>query len=82
MRSLREGHRRASEALAHAESARAAEVSRLKGENELLHERVVESDGLLEQARRELDGTRSILQQMQASRTWKLHLFLDRLRGR
>lgn len=82
LRSLREGHRRASEALAHSESARAAEVSRLKGENELLHERVVESDGLLEQARRELDGTRSILQQMQASRTWRLHLFLDRLRGR
>jgi len=82
LRFLREGHRRASEALARSEAARKSDTARLSAENELLHERTAEYDRLLQEAHVELERTNGILQQIYDSRTWKLHLFLDRLRGR
>ena len=82
LRSLREGHRRATEALARSEALRASETARLQSENELLHERAAEYDRLLREAQVEVERLHGILQQIYVSRTWKLHLFLDRLRGR
>jgi len=79
---LREGHRRASEALQKSEALRQSETSRLTAENELLHERSAEYDRLLQEAQIEVERQFGILQQIYESRTWKLHLFLDRLRGR
>jgi glycosyltransferase involved in cell wall biosynthesis len=79
---LREGHRRASEALQKSEALRQSETSRLTAENELLHERTAEYDRLLEEAQIEVERQFGILQQIYESNTWKLHLFLDRLRGR
>jgi hypothetical protein len=79
---LREGHRRASEALQKSEALRQSETSRLTAENELLHERSAEYDRLLQDAQIEVERQFGILQQIYESKTWKLHLFLDRLRGR
>ncbi len=75
---LREGHRRTSEALVLAQGER----SRLGAENEMLHDRTAEYDRLLQDAQIEVERQYGILQQIYESRTWKLHLFLDRLRGR
>jgi len=82
LRFLREGHRRTSEALERSEALRQSEKSRLTAENELLHERAAEYDRLLQEAQIEVEGQHGILEEIYASRTWKLHLFLDRLRGR
>jgi hypothetical protein len=82
LRSLRAEARRFREALGRAESQRQSETARLRGENELLQERTLESDRLLQDARVEIQRNEEILQQIYASRTWKLHLFLERLRGR
>ena len=75
---LRESQRRAEASLARA----GGEASRLSSENALLHERVAENDRLLQAARAEAGSTDAVLQQIYASRTWKLHLFLEKLRGR
>jgi LmbE family N-acetylglucosaminyl deacetylase/glycosyltransferase involved in cell wall biosynthesis len=65
------------------------ERSRLLAENELVHARVGELFAANETYARELFETRteidrlsSILQQIYGSRTWRLHLLLDRIRGR
>jgi LmbE family N-acetylglucosaminyl deacetylase/glycosyltransferase involved in cell wall biosynthesis len=89
---LREAYRRASEALERSEALRQSEKSRLTAENELLHERTAEYDRLLQrtaeygrllqEAQIEVERQHGILEEIYASRTWKLHLFLDRLRGR
>ncbi len=78
LRHLRESLRRATEALARSEAVRASETSRLRAENELLHERAAEIDHRLEEAQ----AWRATLDQIYRSRTWKLHLLLERLRGR
>jgi len=82
LRGLRESHRRSTEALARSEEQRQRDTARLQGENDLLHERAAENDRLLQAARSEAEQSRGLLQQIYASRTWKLHLFLERLRGR
>jgi chromosome segregation ATPase len=65
------------------------ERSRLLAENELVHARVGELFAANEkyardlfETRTEIDRLSSILQQVYGSRTWKLHLLLDRIRGR
>ena len=78
LRHLRESLRRATEALARSESARASETGRLRTENELLHERAAETERRLEEAQ----VWRATLDRIYRSRTWKLHLLLERLRGR
>jgi LmbE family N-acetylglucosaminyl deacetylase/glycosyltransferase involved in cell wall biosynthesis len=82
LESLREGHRRAVEALARSEAQRQSEGALLRGENELLHERVLEGERLLQNAQAEIERVHGVLQGVYASRTWRLHLFLERLRGR
>jgi LmbE family N-acetylglucosaminyl deacetylase/glycosyltransferase involved in cell wall biosynthesis len=72
LRHLRDSLRRATESLARSESERSSETTRLRTENELLHERAAEIEHRLE----------ATLEQIYRSRTWKLHLFLERLRGR
>jgi chromosome segregation ATPase len=66
-----------------------SERSKLLAENELVHARVGELFATNEKYARELFETRteidrlsSILQQIYGSRTWRLHLLLDRIRGR
>jgi LmbE family N-acetylglucosaminyl deacetylase/glycosyltransferase involved in cell wall biosynthesis len=66
-----------------------AERSQLLAENELVHARVGELFAANEKYSRELFETRtevdrlsSILHQIYGSRTWRLHLLLDRIRGR
>lgn len=63
--------------------------SRLAAENELVHDRLAELFAKNEQYDLQLSGTyaeidrlNSLLHQIYGSRTWKLHLLLDRLRGR
>jgi LmbE family N-acetylglucosaminyl deacetylase/glycosyltransferase involved in cell wall biosynthesis len=65
------------------------ERARLLAENELAHGRIADLyaaneryDRDVSKARAELDRLGGILRQIYASRTWKLHLLLDRLRGR
>ena len=65
------------------------ERSRLLAENELVHARLAELFAANERcsteirdSRAEIDRLGSLLSEIFASRTWKLHLFLDRLRGR
>jgi LmbE family N-acetylglucosaminyl deacetylase/glycosyltransferase involved in cell wall biosynthesis len=89
LRSLREGHRRLSEALARSEKTLLGEKARLTAENELVHARLAEVfakneeyDLLLQRANVEVERLDGILQQIYGSRTWKLHLLLERLRGR
>jgi len=62
---------------------------RLLAENELVHDRLAEVfakneeyDRLLTDTYAEIDRLNAILSQIYASRSWKLHLLLDRLRGR
>ena len=66
-----------------------ADQTRLLAENELVHNRLAELYAANEEYERQLGETRveidrlnGILNQIYVSRTWKLHLFLDRLRGR
>ncbi|HWZ86212.1 MAG TPA: PIG-L family deacetylase [Thermoanaerobaculia bacterium] len=75
---LRESQRRAEASAARSQS----EALRLAAENDVLHERTTEYDRQLQDAGLEVERTRGILGQIYASRTWKLHLFLDKLRGR
>jgi LmbE family N-acetylglucosaminyl deacetylase/glycosyltransferase involved in cell wall biosynthesis len=89
LRFLRESHRRLSENLARSERERQSERARLTAENELLHARLAEVfakneeyDHLVTEAHVEIERLNSLLNQIYASRTWKLHLFLDKLRGR
>jgi LmbE family N-acetylglucosaminyl deacetylase/glycosyltransferase involved in cell wall biosynthesis len=86
---LRDGHRRSTTALERSETARASEKARLTAENELVHSRLAEVfakneeyHSLVTAAHVEIERLNSVLQQIYVSRTWKLHLFLDRLRGR
>jgi hypothetical protein len=65
------------------------ERDRLLAENELVHERVAalfasneEYATKMEQAHAEIKRLEGILSQIYVSRTWKLHLLLERLRGR
>ena len=74
LRFLRESLRRTREGLALAET----EGARLLAENERLRERAAEDGRRLGEA----EVWRSTLEQIYRSRTWKLHLFLERLRGR
>lgn len=78
LRYLRESVRRTEGALARSEAERRSETARLSAENDLLHERAAEYDRRLEEAQ----VWRATLDQIYRSRTWKLHLFLERLRGR
>ena len=63
--------------------------ARLLAENEIVHARLADLYAANERYDREVSGTyreltrlTAILDQIYASRTWKLHLLLDRLRGR
>jgi septal ring factor EnvC (AmiA/AmiB activator) len=63
--------------------------TRIVAENELVHNRLAELFDQNEQFDRqvagaygEVDRLNGILNQIYGSRTWKLHLFLDRARGR
>ena len=65
------------------------ERARLLAENELVHDRLAEVfakneeyDRLLTDTYAEIDRLNAILSQIYGSRSWKLHLLLDRLRGR
>ncbi|HEY3203955.1 MAG TPA: PIG-L family deacetylase [Thermoanaerobaculia bacterium] len=89
LRFLREGHRRVSAALARVETQLQSEKARLIAENEMVHARLAEVfakneeyDRLLTASNVEIERLNGILQEIYSSRTWKLHLFLDRLRGR
>jgi glycosyltransferase involved in cell wall biosynthesis len=66
-----------------------ADRTRIVAENELVHNRLAELFAQNEQydlqvagAYGEIDRLNGILNQIYGSRTWKLHLFLDRVRGR
>ena len=89
LRFLRESHRRLSESLGRSERERQSERARLTAENELLHARLgevfaknEEYDNLVREAHVEIERLNSVLNTIYGSRTWKLHLFLDKLRGR
>ncbi len=89
LRYLRESDRRLSGSLARSEKDRQSERARLTAENELLHARLAEVfakneeyDRLVTEAHVEIERLNSVLNQIYVSRTWKLHLFLDKLRGR
>jgi LmbE family N-acetylglucosaminyl deacetylase/glycosyltransferase involved in cell wall biosynthesis len=89
LRYLRESHRRVSENLTRAERERQSERARLTAENELLHARLAEVfakneeyDHLVTEAHVEIERLNSLLNTIYGSKTWKLHLFLDKLRGR
>jgi LmbE family N-acetylglucosaminyl deacetylase/glycosyltransferase involved in cell wall biosynthesis len=89
LRYLRDGHRRLTESLSRVERERQSERARLTAENELLHARLgevfaknEEYHHLVNEAHVEIERLNSVLNQIYVSRTWKLHLFLDKLRGR
>jgi len=89
LRFLRESHRRLTESLGRTERERQSERARLTAENELLHARLgevfaknEEYDNLVREAHVEIERLNSVLNTIYGSRTWKLHLFLDKLRGR
>jgi LmbE family N-acetylglucosaminyl deacetylase/glycosyltransferase involved in cell wall biosynthesis len=89
LRFLRESHRRLTENLSRSERERQSERARLTAENELLHARLgevfaknEEYDNLVREAHVEIERLNSLLQTIYGSKTWKLHLFLDKLRGR
>jgi glycosyltransferase involved in cell wall biosynthesis len=89
LRYLRESHRRLTESLGRSERERQSERARLTAENELLHARLgevfaknEEYHHLVNEAHVEIEKLNSVLNQIYVSRTWKLHLFLDKLRGR
>jgi LmbE family N-acetylglucosaminyl deacetylase/glycosyltransferase involved in cell wall biosynthesis len=91
-RRLHEALQHAESRLAESEGRRHAletERSRVLAENELVHDRLAEVSASSEryerqvtEARAEVDRLTGILNQIYSSRTWKLHLFVDRLRGR
>jgi hypothetical protein len=81
----RESHRRLDAAVVSLETRQAElrnEIARLTSEVELLQARTEDYDRLLAAANVEVERLNGILEQIYGSRTWKLHLFLDRLRGR
>lgn len=93
--SLREGHARWALADRDARDLRIRNVeietdrARLLAENELVHARLADVfavneryDDQLTKAGMEISRLGAILDQVYDSRTWKLHLLLDRLRGR
>ncbi|HEY2797201.1 MAG TPA: PIG-L family deacetylase [Thermoanaerobaculia bacterium] len=92
LRYQRESHRRLDAKVVRLETREndlRLEKARLASEIEQLHARLTESqarnddyDRLLANANVEVERLNGILQQIYESRTWKLHLFLDRLRGR
>ena len=89
LRFLRESHRRISDNLSRSERERQSERARLTAENELLHARLAEVfakneeyDHLVTEAHVEIERLNSLLNQIYGSKTWKLHLFLDKMRGR
>jgi len=89
LRYLREGHRRLFDSLGRVERERQSERARLTAENEHLHARLSEVfakneeyDALVLASHVEIERLNSLLNQIYGSRTWKLHLLLDRLRGR
>ena len=89
LRYLRDSHRRLTENLSRTEKERQSERARLTAENELLHGRLgevfaknEEYHHLVTEAHVEIERLNSLLNQIYVSRTWKLHLFLDKLRGR
>jgi hypothetical protein len=85
LRYQRESHRRLDAAVVGLETREAElrnDVARRASEIELLHARNEEYDRLLAAANVEVERLNGILEQIYDSRTWKLHLFLDRLRGR
>jgi LmbE family N-acetylglucosaminyl deacetylase/glycosyltransferase involved in cell wall biosynthesis len=89
LRYLRDSHRRLTESLGRSERDRQSEKARLTAENELLHARLAEVFAkneeyhhLVTDSHVEIERLNSLLNQIYVSRTWKLHLFLDRLRGR
>ncbi len=89
LRFLRESHRRLTESLGRSERERQSERARLTAENELLHGRLgevfaknEEYDNLVREAHVEIERLNSLLNTIYGSNTWKLHLFLDKLRGR
>ena len=85
LRYQRESHRRLDAQVVALETREAElrnEIARLTSEVELSQARNEEYDRLLTGANVEVERLNGILEQIYASRTWKLHLFLDRLRGR
>ena len=85
LRYQRESHRRLDADVNRLEAREAELKNELAGraaEVELLQARNEEYDQLLTAANVEVERVNEILQQVYDSRTWKLHLFLDRLRGR
>jgi LmbE family N-acetylglucosaminyl deacetylase/glycosyltransferase involved in cell wall biosynthesis len=92
LRYQRQSHRRLDETVARRErkvSDLEAERGRLLGEIEAARLRLAEvsndrerAEAELNEAHVEIERLHSILTQIYDSRTWKLHLFLDRLRGR
>ncbi len=92
LRYQRESHRRLDAKVVRLETREnelTHEKARLAAEIAGLHARLSESlarnedyDRLLANANVEVERLNGILQQIYDSRTWKLHLFLDRLRGR
>ena len=65
------------------------ERARLLAENEMVHDRLAEVfaknedyDRQLTDTYAEIDRLNAILGQIYSSRSWKLHLVLDRIRGR
>jgi chromosome segregation ATPase len=92
LRYQRESHRLLNAAVRRLETREgelSSDKARLTTEIDQLHGRLTESharneeyDRLLANANVEVERLNGILQQIYDSRTWKLHLFLDRLRGR
>lgn len=92
LRYQRESHRRLDAKVVRLETRESElmnEKARLSSEIEHLHAELSVSnarnedyDRLLANANVEVERLNGILQQIYDSRTWKLHLFLDRLRGR
>ncbi|MEP6768867.1 MAG: PIG-L family deacetylase [Acidobacteriota bacterium] len=91
----RESHRRLAREVESAREVRRhmldleTERSRLLAENELVHARLADLFAVNERYDRELAKTHAeiekrgaLLEQIYRSRTWKLHLLVDRLRGR
>jgi LmbE family N-acetylglucosaminyl deacetylase len=88
LRYQRESHRRLGAKLARLEEV-GLERDRLLAENEVVHERVAglfasneEYARKIAVAHAEIQRLDDLLSQIYQSRTWKLHLLLDRLRGR
>ncbi|HEY1252622.1 MAG TPA: PIG-L family deacetylase [Thermoanaerobaculia bacterium] len=68
--------------LTHEKAKLSSEIAQLESRLALSNARNDEYDKLLANANVEVERLNGILQQIYDSRTWKLHLFLDSLRGR